>query len=147
MENMNKQKQLRESIRLLERMLGTLNDSEMSCCGVTMAQCHAIVEIGRANNISLIDLANTLNLDNSTTSRTVNNLVTNGFVKRELDPQDRRYITISLTNTGMSIFNNIETSMNAHFSTIYKCIPESKRSQVLESLQILIDVFGKCNCC
>lgn len=147
MENLNEQKQLRESIRLLERMLGALNDNEMSCCGVTMAQCHAIVEIGRAKSISLINLANILNLDNSTTSRTVNNLVNSGFVKRELDSSDRRYVTISLTDTGMNVFNNIETSMDEHFLTIYKCIPENKRRQVLESLQILVDVFGKCNCC
>jgi DNA-binding MarR family transcriptional regulator len=147
MENVNAQKQLRESIRHLERMLGVLNDNEMSCCGVTLAQCHTIVEIGRAKSISLIDLSNLLNLDASTTSRTVNNLVNSGYVKRELDPDDRRYVTISLTDTGMNIFNNIEVNMDAHFSIIYKSIPENKRSQVLESLQILADVFGKCSCC
>jgi len=147
MENLNEQKQLRESIRFLERMLGVLNDSEMSCCGVTMAQCHAIVEIGRAKSISLIDLAKILNLDNSTASRTVNNLVNGGLAVRELDPDDRRYVTISLTDSGTKIFNNIEVSMEEHFSKIYQYIPENKRSQVLESLQILVDVFGKCGCC
>ena len=74
--------QLRELIRLLERKLCVLEDGEMACCGISMAQCHALVEIGRMGSISLIDLATMLNLDNSTMSRTVNNLVNNGMVER-----------------------------------------------------------------
>lgn len=146
MNRLEEQKQLRENIRLLERKLGVLNDSEMSCCSVTMAQCHAIVEIGRAGNISLIDLANLLNLDNSTMSRTVNNLVNSEYAKRELDPDDRRYITITLTDKGIELFNSIESGMDAHYLAIYECIPEDKRGQVLECLQLLNDAF-KNGCC
>ena len=140
------EKKLRESIRLLERKMGVLNDSEMACCNITMAQCHAIVEIGRAVRISLIDLANLLNLDNSTMSRTVNNLVTSEYVKRELDPADRRYVTISLTEKGIEQFNTIESNMDVHFSAVYGCIPEDKRLQVLESLELLAEAF-KNSCC
>lgn len=147
MDKSNEKKQLREAIRVLERKLGLLSDNEMSCCEITMAQCHAIVEIGRAKSISLIDLSNLLNLDNSTLSRTVNNLVKSGFAQRELDPQDRRYVTISLTDSGLKIFRGIETDMDGHYAEIYDTIPEDKRNQVLESLEILIDVFNKCKCC
>lgn len=147
MDKCNKNKQLRESIRILERKLGLLSDKKMSCCAVTMAQCHAIVEIGRANSISLIDLSKLLNLDNSTLSRTVNNLVKSNLVQRVLDPEDRRYVTISLTPKGLAIFNGIEDGMDNHYSEIYGCIPEEKRAQVLESLELLIDVFNKCKCC
>lgn len=134
-----KQEQLREFIRLLDRKLGVLNDREMACCGVTLAQCHALVEIGRVRKISLIDLANLLNLDNSTTSRTVNNLVNRGFVSRELDPGDRRYISISLTKSGLQIFGEIEKTMEGQFRLIYSRIPENKRDQVVESLRILLE--------
>lgn len=145
MHEREEQKQLREYIRLLERKLGALNDHEMSCCSITMAQCHAIVEIGRAGNISLIDLANLLNLDNSTMSRTVNNLVNSDYVSRELSSVDRRYITISLTDKGSQLFNSIEDNMEEKFITIYDSIPENKRAQVLESLKLLSDAFN--NCC
>ena len=56
-------KQLREMIRLLERKLGALDDFQVSCCDITMAQCHALVEIGRAGSISLNELAELLNLE------------------------------------------------------------------------------------
>ena len=139
--------QLRELIRLLERKLGVLEDGEMACCGLSMAQCHALVEIGRAKSISLVDLAKLLNLDNSTMSRTVNNLVNNNMVERELDPNDRRYITIRLTQEGLAHFRGIESSMGEYYMQIYSAIPEEHRSQVLQSLQILLKAIADSDCC
>lgn len=146
MKNDNDQIRLREDIRILERKLGLLSDSGMCCCGVTMAQCHAIVEIGRANGISLAELAGLLNLDNSTMSRTVNNLVNSGYVIRELDPKDRRYVTIELTDSGKAVFEEIESGMERKFSDILDRIPEEKRAQVLESLELLNEAFENCCC-
>jgi len=140
-------KQLRELIRVLERKLGILEDSEMSCCGLTLAQCHALVEIGRAERISLIELANTIGLDTSTMSRTVNNLVTKKMAKRELDPSDRRYVTIQLTTAGSLSFREIETSMEAYFQKIYEAIAEKDRQPVLESLSILLKAIDESDCC
>jgi len=88
---------LRELIRILVRDLGILEKGDSTCCGVTISQCHAIVEIGRAQEMSLNKLAEILTLDKSTMSRTINNLVENDLVIRELHPEDRRYITIKLT--------------------------------------------------
>ncbi|HWQ99127.1 MAG TPA: MarR family winged helix-turn-helix transcriptional regulator [Clostridia bacterium] len=138
---------LRESIRVLERKLGILEESEMSCCGLTLAQCHALVEIGRAERVSLVDLADAIGLDTSTMSRTVNNLVTKKMAKRELDPSDRRYVTIQLTPAGDAHFREIESSMESYFQTIYEAIPEQDRAQVLKSLAILLKAIEDSDCC
>jgi len=141
--NTDDAKQLREMIRFLERKLGIIEEDEVACCGITIAQCHALVEIGRAKSISLNELAELLNLENSTMSRTVNNLVNNELVKRDIDPQDRRYVTISLTESGTKIFEGIEESMNLYFKRVYNSIPEDKRLQVMESMQILLEAIWK----
>ncbi len=138
---------LRESIRSLERRLGLLEDSELSCCGVTMTQCHAIVEIGRAEKISLNELAKLFNLDNSTMSRTVNKLVKKELVKREIDPVDRRYVVISLEENGVKLYQRIEKDMNTFYSEVYSTIPIEKRSQVLESVELLIRAIERNQCC
>lgn len=139
--------EFREYIRILERRLGLLNENQMACCSVSLTQCHAIVEIGKANELSLNKLAEILNLDNSTMSRTVNNLVNNGLAKRELDSQDRRYVTISLTDEGVKIFEEIEVSTDLYYKKVFNSIPENKRNQVLESLHILLHVLDKNDCC
>ncbi len=138
---------LREIVRLLERKLGVLDDLESSCCGVTFTQCHAMVEIGRAEQISLNDLADLLGLDKSTMSRTINNLVQNDLVTRELDPKDRRYITIQLTAKGRRSFEEIETGMGEYFAQIYQALPENKRDQVIESLHLLVQAISENECC
>lgn len=138
---------LRELIRVLVRNLGILEKSEATCCGTTVSQCYAIVEIGRANDISLNELAELLSLDKSTMSRTINNLVESNLVVRELHPEDRRYVTIKLTDEGMKVFENIESSMEQYYQSIFSSISESKRDQVLESLQLIIDAAKKNKCC
>ncbi len=138
---------LREIVRLLERKLGILDDLQSSCCGVTFTQCHAIVEIGRAQKISLNDLADLLGLDKSTMSRTINNLVQNDMVTREIDPDDRRYIAIQLTAKGRQSFEEIETGMGEYFEQIYQSLPENKRDQVIESLQLLVRAISDNDCC
>lgn len=138
---------LRELIRVLVRNLGILEESEATCCGTTVSQCHAIVEIGRAKDISLNELSELLTLDKSTMSRTINKLVDSGLVIRELYPEDRRYVSIKLTYEGIKIFNNIESSMEQYYQSILTRIPEEKRDQVLESLQLIINAAKQSKCC
>ncbi|MDW2797585.1 MarR family transcriptional regulator [Clostridium boliviensis] len=138
---------LRELIRMLVRDLGILEKSDASCCGVSLAQCHAIVEIGRKETISLVDLAGLLGLDKSTMSRTINNLVEADLVQRDLDTENRRYVVIQLTEKGIAVFRNIEESMEDYYKGIFNSIPMKKRKQVLESLQLLKDAVESNNCC
>lgn len=136
--------QLRELIRELERKLGILQETQTSCCSVTLAQCHALVEIGRAGKISLNELSDKLDIENSSMSRTVNKLVTGNLASRDIDPNDRRYVTISLTESGLEQFHSVERDMNEYFHGIYMAIPKHKQDQVIESIQILLDAISKC---
>lgn len=147
MESKKEANDLRETVRRLERKLGLLDDLQASCCGVTLAQCHAIVEIGRAKQISLNELSEVLGLDKSTMSRTINNLVNNGLALRKTDPNDRRYLIIRLTEKGMKSYQEIENGMNKFFTRVYNSIPEAKRDQVIESLNLLIEALMENNCC
>ncbi|MEJ6949476.1 MarR family winged helix-turn-helix transcriptional regulator [Natronospora cellulosivora (SeqCode)] len=146
MNNKKNHTELRELIRSFERKLGLL-DEEMSCCGITLAQCQALVEIGRAKSISLKQLAELLNLEKSTVSRTVNSLVENGYVERRTDPEDRRYIKISLSKDGEKLFTTIESDMDRYFEIIFNSLPENKKDQVLESLELLLKAVDQIDCC
>lgn len=80
-------------------------------------------------------------------SRTINNLVEGGLVIRELHPEDRRYVTIKLTNKGIEVFKNIEGSMKKYYGDIFMSIPEWKREQVLDSLRLLTEAINQNKCC
>jgi DNA-binding MarR family transcriptional regulator len=139
--------ELQEIVRLMERKLGILEEGELACCGVTLSQCHALLEIGRTGTISLAELAKLLDLDSSTMSRTVNNLVNSKLAERELDPNDRRFVTIQLTAAGKGVYCEIEKKMERYFIHITRSIPEDKRAQVLESFHMLMKAISETECC
>jgi len=147
MNTLNDWSELRELLRKLVRKLGGLDKTQLSCCGITLAQCHALVEIGRAGTLSLNDLSEKLGLDNTTLSRTVNNLVQEGLANRSLNQKDRRYIVISLTPKGHDFFQNIENNMDEYYQRIMESIPFDKRSQVIESLSIILQSMEQNPCC
>lgn len=144
----NKQvKRLRETMRMLVRRLGVLERSEASCCGITFAQCHVLVELGNAEKLSVNDLADSLRLDKSTVSRSVDNLVSTGLVLREPDPDDRRYVTLRLSEKGTRVFADLERRMESYFAEIVDMLPEEQREQVLESLLLLVEAVTSPKCC
>lgn len=140
--------QLRELVRSLERKLGLLDEGEMACCQITLAQCHTLVEIGRAAGnhpgLTLNALAALLNLDSSTMSRTVQNLVVSGLVRREPDPDDRRAVMIALTPDGDRQYQQIEEGMKRQYQSVLERIPPDRRAQVLESLALVNDAISAC---
>ena len=144
----NKQvKRLRETMRMLVRRLGILERSEASCCGITFAQCHIIVELGRGEKMSVNELAETLRLDKCTVSRSVDNLVNTGLVQRETDPEDRRYVALKLSDPGVLVFDDLEDRMEKYFAEIVDYLPSEKRNQVLESLTLLAEAVKSPKCC
>ncbi|MEK4510829.1 MarR family transcriptional regulator [Paenibacillus anaericanus] len=138
---------LRNLIRVLDKNIGALEKTKLICCGATIGQCHAVLEIGFAGEISLIDLANLLNLDKSTMSRTVNNLVTDELVERVTDPENRRYVKLMLSKNGQMLNERINSVLDLYFENVMNDIPEDKREQVAESLVLLINALNKNNCC
>lgn len=139
-------KVLRENIRLLVRKLEILNKSEASCCGITLSQCHTLVEVGRAQRLSLNELSEALGLDKSTMSRTIENMVSSGLVEREIDTKDRRYVQIKLTDKGVLAYEEMENNMESFFENVIESIPEEKRDQVVESMQYLLKAIPE-KCC
>ena len=61
----------RTILRVLERELGFQTDSESQCCGVTLGQCHILMEISGKKESTIKELAETFGLDKSSLSRTV----------------------------------------------------------------------------
>lgn len=147
MTDLNAAYELGEAVRLFVKNMGLLERSELSCCGVSFSQYNSILEIGKAGEVNLNDLAELLNLDKSTLSKTVNNLVESGWVTRETAADDRRYVTIRLTEKGSKIFKAVKEMLEGYYVKIYEAIPEEKRGQVVESVELLLDILNEHKCC
>lgn len=147
MSNLNQTQLLRESLRTLVRKLGVLERGEASCCGITLSQSYSIVEIGRAGTMSVNLLAEILGVDKSTVSRSVDKLVNNGVLVRDTDPEDRRSVTLRLSDKGQAVFEEIEKRSITYFAEVVADIPDDKREQIIASLQYLVHALKGPGCC
>jgi DNA-binding MarR family transcriptional regulator len=134
-----------DKLQQLERDLACCLKSETECCGVSMAQCQSLLEIAKQEETSVGEVAANLGLDTSTLSRMINNLVNLGLVNRVLNPEDRRYVSLTLTDQGKKVCGSIEESITNYVAKIFELIPAEKQQQVVENVAILADVINKCN--
>lgn len=129
-------KQFREHTRQLECHLSNINSADCCCSGINKTQCFLIVEIGRKSDISVKELAEIVRIDKSGVSRLVEDLVKKEYVQRKPAAADRRFVTLNLLPKGQERFEKIERDMYYKFKEILEQIPENKRLQVIESLEI-----------
>ena len=136
--------QFRAKLREIERSVWLQTKSEALCCGVTMPQCHAILEIGKAGELNLKDLAARLGLDKSTLSRTVESLVHDGLADRTPSKEDRRVTVIRLNENGRAALSRINSTWNRICRNMFRSIPAEKREQLIESVSILAEFLTGC---
>lgn len=140
----------REAMHQLQRNLGWQWKCDAACCGITIAQCYALLEVGKNGVITLVDLASNLGLDTSTLSRTINGMVQAGLVERKANSEDRRFINITLAEQGKKIYDRINHNLDHYYTEIFTEIPPHKHRQVMESITMLanaINSLNNGNCC
>ncbi|MEW6446602.1 MAG: MarR family transcriptional regulator [Bacillota bacterium] len=134
----------------LSRATQLLEKSEVGCCGITLSQCHLLLEVSRREGdgeTSQSDLAAVLGLDLSTVSRVVDGLVRQDLLKREVNSLDRRRSILTLTDSGEELVKSINRNMRSYTQEVLKQLPPEKRQAVLESLGLLVEAMQKIGGC
>jgi len=126
----------RRHLRVLEREIVRQLEADTGCCGVTLAQCHALLELSAVPS-SLTSLATALELDISTLSRTVDGLVRAGLVERSDDVSDRRALRLSLTAAGAAKVAFIDETCNAYYAQLLAGMSEREQRCVLQAVGLL----------
>ena len=127
----------RRDVRTLEREVELTLASQSGCCGITVAQCHLLLEVELRGETSVTELAAALELDKSTLSRSVDGLCRAGLLDRVTDPESRRNQVISLTGQGEAKATAINKLCDAFYSRMLASIPEGKRAAAIESVSLI----------
>ena len=129
-------RQFREIIRIFEREIFLQNTA--SCCdGVSLAQCHTLLEIEQNNKISVSELAQNMQLDKSTVSRTVDGLVKKEMVDRSIPEENRRKALLNLTKEGKEVCQSINYSNDSYIHRILQDFSDQERDLFLGLLRRL----------
>lgn len=120
----------RETVRIFEREIFLQNTA--SCCnGVSLAQCHTLLEIQNRDEISVSDLAQNMQLDKSTVSRTVDKLVNMELVDRTIPQENRRMAQLKLTDEGQAVCSSIHFSNDAYIDKVLEDFSDKERKDFL----------------
>lgn len=84
-------------MQALRRLLLRSFESDIAKSGLTVPQMNALEELSKEDGLSLKELSGRMGLSHSTVSGIVDRLERRGLVGRELDPRDRRYSCIFLS--------------------------------------------------
>ncbi len=126
----------REVIRIFDRELSYQNNA--SCCnGISVSQCHTLLEIEKNSEISVSELANKLSLDKSTVSRTVEGLVNISLVDRVIPKENRRLALINLTNSGKQVCSTINYSNDGYIKAVLKDFTREEQKEFLRLFEKL----------
>ncbi len=131
----------RKRLRRFERLLSEQVKEDSCCIGVTLAQCHAILEIEEQGETTIRELSKGMGLDKSTLSRTIDGLVKAGLVERIPHPTDRRFTLLNLTERGRAKGQNINAANDALYKRIFELIPVKKHAEVVESFGFLVQAM------
>ncbi|MFL2994759.1 MAG: MarR family transcriptional regulator [Candidatus Neomarinimicrobiota bacterium] len=88
------------------------------------------------DGIEMSELAWVMGLENSTVTRLIARLETNGFVKREKSRADKRSIIVFLKNKGLIIQKNIEKKSDLIGQEIFLNDTHIQKETVLENLSL-----------
>jgi DNA-binding MarR family transcriptional regulator len=132
----------RRNLRVLEREVVSQLVGETSCCGVTLTQCHALLELS-FSRLSLTNLAAALDLDTSTLSRSVDGMVKAGLVERTEDPADRRSVRLALTAAGREKVAQIDGMCDVYYANLLGQLNERDQKCIVRGVKLLAGLMRR----
>jgi DNA-binding MarR family transcriptional regulator len=132
-----------EQLMQFVRGLG-LHRSDATPCGfpVSLAEACALVALTHNEPLSQRELVQALNLEKSTVSRLVVELIDRGWVVRERDAHDARVQLMRRTPAGVTASDAIMQARNQRFGELLGRIEPGRRQQVVDAMMILAEAVS-----
>lgn len=110
--------------------------------GLTVPQFRALIFLSVHQDASLSAMAEHLGLSLPAASRLVQLLVRRGLLEREVDPDDRRRVSLSLTRRGTKAFRAALAATELALAHTLEGLNARQNGQVSAAMRLLRDVFA-----
>lgn len=136
-------------IQKLVRVFQLCERDQIKIHGFTTSQCYAMLELYKSGSLTMNELSEKMNLNSSTMTRILDNLVRDKYVLREKDESDRRIVVVGLSYSGRKAAKDLDTAVKEYYKKIIANIPEEQIEHVFKAVCILQQAFEKSNpnCC
>lgn len=126
---------------LMNRIMGRYNASlreELAALGLSTAKLRALAVLAVADGLRIRRLAVYSVVEQSTLSRTLDQLEAEGLVRRAPEPGDNRATLIYITDEGRAAFERLWPHMADAYARMFSGIPEAERLAFVGTLQKIL---------
>ncbi|MFX1575419.1 MAG: MarR family winged helix-turn-helix transcriptional regulator, partial [Promethearchaeota archaeon] len=90
--------------------------------------------VGNNKTCNMKDIVENLNLPSSTATRQVDKLVSLDLIKREIPPDNRRMVILSLTDSGQKFYSNYKEHRNLVENKLIKALSDHEKEVLIKIL-------------
>lgn len=126
---------------LMNRIMGRYNASlreELSGLGLTTPKARALAVLSINDGLLIRDLAVFAITEQSTLSRALDQLQTDGLIRREADPTDNRAVRVFITDAGRTAFETLWPHMATAYARMFRGITDDERLAFVGTLHKML---------
>jgi DNA-binding MarR family transcriptional regulator len=109
---------------------------------ISVPQYRTLAFVYRNEGASLSEVGDYIGLTLPTMSQLVDGLVTHGLINRRTDPEDRRRMTLTLTEPGRARLESARTATMAYLEGRLRQLSPSDRATITLAMSILREAFA-----
>ena len=110
---------------------------------VTLPQYRALVVLGQRGPQRTVDLAAALAVTPPTATRMCDRLVAKALVVRDRSDEDRRTVTVSLSEAGQGLVGEVTARRRAELRVLLHGMPRKRRAAVVDGLRWFAEAAGE----
>ena len=129
---------LRKVIRAIDLHSKHLNKTS----GLTSPQLLIMLEIDKASGINSSQVAKIVNLSPATVTNIIDRLENKNLISRVRDTQDKRKVSLYLTDDGKAILLKAPQALQEHFIEKFSNLAQWEQSQLLSSMERLSEMMN-----
>jgi len=103
----------------------------------------AMLIVDRHGELIMSQVADYINAPLSTTTGLVNRLVKNGYIQRERNDEDRRIVSIRLTEKGKSMVREFRGSIETYLKRVDEVLSDEERQVVFQVFTKIVDALSR----
>lgn len=126
---------------LMNRIMGRYNAGfreELAGLGLTTPKARALAVLSVVDGPLVGELAVYTVTEQSTLSRALDQLQTDGLIRRETDSSDSRAVRVLITDAGRTVFADLWPHMHDAQERMFRGIPDAEREAFTATLQKML---------
>ena len=139
---MEKHQELLIALRKVIRAIDLHSKHLSKTSGLTSPQLLIMLEIDKDSGINSSQVAKNVNLSAATVTNILDRLENKNLITRVRSTQDKRKVSLHLTDNGQALLQNAPQALQEHFIANFSSLAQWEQSQLLSSMERLAEMMN-----